>query len=91
MGAYTVYRALAVAASNLADEHKPDLTNTAPLYKIGPHPSWSKIVSLDPWGAEVCRVCIIFPSGRNNDDQLVKDYVVPACMQYTAFDLLFPL
>eukprot|EP01102_Stenamoeba_stenopodia_P015383 TRINITY_DN5232_c0_g1_i1.p1 TRINITY_DN5232_c0_g1~~TRINITY_DN5232_c0_g1_i1.p1 ORF type:complete len:413 (-),score=107.56 TRINITY_DN5232_c0_g1_i1:75-1313(-) len=56
MGAYTVYRALAVAASNLLDEHRPDLTNTAPLYKIGPHPSWSKIVSLDPWGAEVSRV-----------------------------------
>lgn len=58
-GSYTVYRALATAAGKLQAEHKPDLTNTAPVIKIGPHPSWfdpTKIVALDPWGAEVANV-----------------------------------
>lgn len=52
-GAYSVYRALAVAAGNLSADHRPDLTNTAPAEAIGPHPQWAdpgKIVSLDPWG-----------------------------------------
>jgi GTP cyclohydrolase II len=58
-GGYTVYRALATAAGNLPPEHRPDLTNTSPVVKIGPHASWfdpEKIVSLDPWGAEVAQV-----------------------------------
>jgi GTP cyclohydrolase II len=58
-GSYTVYRALATAAGNLPAEHKPDLTNTSPVERIGPHPSWKdpeKIVSLDPWGADVADV-----------------------------------
>jgi GTP cyclohydrolase II len=52
-GAYSVYRALAVAAGQLSRDHKPDLTNTAPAEAVGPHPQWAdphKIVSLDPWG-----------------------------------------
>jgi GTP cyclohydrolase II len=52
-GGYSVYRALAVAARTLASNHRPDLTDTAPADRIGPHPQWSddgKIVSLDPWG-----------------------------------------
>ncbi len=52
-GAYSVYRALAVAAGQLASDHQPDLTNTSPAVRIGPFPQWSKpdaIVSLDPWG-----------------------------------------
>lgn len=52
-GAYSVYRALAVASGALNRDHKPDLTNTAPAEIIGPHVQWadpSKIVSLDPWG-----------------------------------------
>ena len=52
-GAYSVYRALAVAAGQLAAEHQPDLTNTSPAVRIGPFPQWSSpdaIVSLDPWG-----------------------------------------
>src|SRR5271163_3243721 len=52
-GAYSIYRALAVAAGQLAAEHKPDLTNTAPAAVIGPFPQWydaDRIVSLDPWG-----------------------------------------
>ncbi len=52
-GAYSVYRALAVASGQLSRDHKPDLTNTAPAESIGPFAQWSepgKIVSLDPWG-----------------------------------------
>lgn len=53
-GSYGVYRALAVASGVLDPTHKADLTDTAPVVQIGPHPSWSdpdKIVSLDPFGA----------------------------------------
>ncbi len=52
-GAYSVYRALAVAAGQLDAGHRPDLTNTRPAIDIGPFPQWSEpgaIVSLDPWG-----------------------------------------
>jgi GTP cyclohydrolase II len=52
-GAYSVYRAVAVATGELDPLHVPDLHNTAPPVKIGPHPQWfdtDKIVSLDPWG-----------------------------------------
>jgi len=52
-GAYSVYRAVAVATGELDPLHVPDLHNTAPPVKIGPHPQWfdeNKIVSLDPWG-----------------------------------------
>lgn len=55
-GSYGVYRALAVATGVLDPAHKADLTNTAPVVDLGPHPSWSdpaKIVSLDPFGAIV--------------------------------------
>jgi hypothetical protein len=58
-GSYAVYRALATAAGSLMMEHVPDLTNTSPVVKIGPHPSWweeDKIISLDPWGAMVGEV-----------------------------------
>jgi GTP cyclohydrolase II len=56
LGAYSLYRALAIACGGLSDLYKPDFTNTTPVCKIGPHPSWNKIVSLDPWGHEVCTV-----------------------------------
>ncbi|HET8996408.1 MAG TPA: GTP cyclohydrolase II [Acetobacteraceae bacterium] len=52
-GSYAVYRALAIAAGQLAAGHRPDLTNTTPAERIGPFPQWSgsdRIVSLDPWG-----------------------------------------
>ena len=52
-GAYSLYRALAVAAGQLEADHRPDLTNTAPAEVIGPFPQWQDpelIVSLDPWG-----------------------------------------
>jgi GTP cyclohydrolase II len=52
-GAYSLYRALAVAAGQLDAAHRPDLTDTAPAVPIGPFPQWSdreRIVSLDPWG-----------------------------------------
>ncbi len=52
-GSYAIYRALAVAAGALDPDHRPDLTDTSPTHKIGPHPSWGdpkKIVSIDPYG-----------------------------------------
>ncbi|MBO0679938.1 GTP cyclohydrolase II [Mycolicibacterium sp. S2-37] len=55
-GSYSVYRALAVAAGALKRDHRADLTDTAPTDVIGPYPQWSeprRIVSLDPWGADV--------------------------------------
>jgi GTP cyclohydrolase II len=55
-GAYSVYRAVAVAAGALSPLHKADLTNTSPAEPIGPHPQWGdpqKIVSIDPFGAVV--------------------------------------
>ncbi|AEG93218.1 GTP cyclohydrolase II [Ramlibacter tataouinensis] len=58
-GSYSVYRALAVAAGALSRQHRADLTNTSPTDPIGPYPQWSdpgKIVSLDPWGADVAQV-----------------------------------
>ena len=58
-GSYAVYRALSTAAGAMDADHKPDLTNTAPVWDIQPSPAWSdpeKIVSLDPWGAHVHRI-----------------------------------
>ena len=55
-GAYALYRALAVSSGALNPIARPDLTNTAPIIEIGPHPQWSepgRIVSLDPWGHRV--------------------------------------
>lgn len=52
-GSYCIYRALAVANKTLDSEFKPRLTNTTPVAKIGPFPSWGdpqKICSLDPFG-----------------------------------------
>ena len=52
-GAYAIYRALAVATRSLARDHRPDLTDTAPVALIAPQPQWgdpAKIVALDPWG-----------------------------------------
>ncbi|MBV8456157.1 MAG: GTP cyclohydrolase II [Acetobacteraceae bacterium] len=60
-GAYAVYRALAIAAGQLAPDHRPDLTNTSPAVPIGPFPQWGdpdKIVSLDPWGHMVGEVFV---------------------------------
>jgi GTP cyclohydrolase II len=58
-GSYAIYRALAVAAGALDPVHVPDLTDTAPAARIGPHPQWAdaeKIVSLDPYGHMVSEV-----------------------------------
>lgn len=52
-GAYSLYRALAVAAGRLSTGHRPDLSNTRPAVAIGPFPQWGepgKVVALDPWG-----------------------------------------
>jgi GTP cyclohydrolase II len=58
-GSYAIYRALAVATRALAPDHRPDLTDTAPVAAIGPWPQWAdaaKIVSLDPYGHLVSEV-----------------------------------
>ena len=55
-GSYAIYRALAVASGALDPAWRPDLTDTAPTDRIGPHPQWfepERIVSLDPFGAVV--------------------------------------
>src|ERR1700720_1633684 len=55
-GAYALYRALAVSAGALNPFARPDFTNPAPVFDIGPHPQWcesGRIVSLDPWGHRV--------------------------------------
>src|SRR5918912_1265112 len=52
-GAYSLYPALAISARALNPLARPDLRNTHPTARIGPHPQWAeagKIVSLDPWG-----------------------------------------
>jgi GTP cyclohydrolase II len=58
-GAYSVYRALAVASGRLDSRHRPDLTDTRPASPIGPFPQWwepGAIASLDPWGHLVTEV-----------------------------------
>ena len=58
-GSYSVYRALATAAGHLPRDFRPDLTNTAPPTNMGPFDSWwdpKKMVSIDPWGADVAQV-----------------------------------
>jgi GTP cyclohydrolase II len=55
-GAYSLYRALAIAAGQLDPIHRPDFTDTTPTSAIGPHPQWAdpmRIVSLDPHGHRV--------------------------------------
>ena len=55
-GSYALYRALAVSSGALSPLARPDLTNTAPVVDIGPHPQWGepdRIVSLDPWGHRI--------------------------------------
>ncbi|KAI8610406.1 GTP cyclohydrolase N terminal-domain-containing protein [Chytriomyces sp. MP71] len=55
-GAYSIYRALAIAIRELDANHVPNLHNTEPVVDIGPHPAWGdpeKIVSMDPWGHAV--------------------------------------
>jgi len=57
-GAYSIYRALAVSSGALNAAARPDLTDTDPLFEIGPHPQWigrDRIVSLDPWGHRVVK------------------------------------
>ncbi len=55
-GSYSVYRALAISAGAMDPQARPDLSDTAPVCEIGPHPQWGepgRIVSLDPWGHRV--------------------------------------
>jgi GTP cyclohydrolase II len=83
-GSYSVYRALAVAAGALNREHRADLTNTTPTDAIGPYPQWSdpsKIVSLDPWGAEIARVF---------DTELAAGYDIRPTIAVTKAHVILP-
>jgi GTP cyclohydrolase II len=83
-GSYSVYRALAVAAGALDKNHKADLTNTAPTDRIGPYPSWSepgRIVSLDPWGAEI---------GNNFATELAAGYDIKPTIAVTKAHVILP-
>ena len=58
-GSYSLYRALAVSSGALNPIQRPDLSDTAPVVDLGPHPQWmdpDKIISLDPWGHKVASV-----------------------------------
>ncbi len=55
-GAYSIYRALAIAAGTLDRVHVPDLTDTSPAETLEPNSRWAcsdTIVSLDPYGHNV--------------------------------------
>lgn len=56
-GSYSIYRAIAIAMGEIKPQWKQDLTNTEPVFKIGPYESWSgdKIVSIDPYGANIAK------------------------------------
>jgi GTP cyclohydrolase II len=83
-GSYTVYRALATAAGKLPPDHRPDLTNTSPVERIGPHASWfdpDKIVALDPFGAEV---------GESFGEHLARGYDIRPTIAVTKAHLTIP-
>jgi GTP cyclohydrolase II len=55
-GAYSVYRALSVAAGQMTATHRGNFAGTEPGVTLLPNPAWfdpNRIVSLDPWGATV--------------------------------------
>ncbi|WGL17191.1 GTP cyclohydrolase II [Microbulbifer bruguierae] len=55
-GSYSVYRALSIASGRQLLGHRPDLENTEPTEQVQLQPSWfeeGKIISLDPWGANI--------------------------------------
>lgn len=55
-GSYGIYRALATASGQLEMDHRPDLTNTSPVFNFAPSNAWfeeDKIVTVDPFGASV--------------------------------------
>lgn len=55
-GSYTVYRALSIASGAFPKEHRPELENTEGTFHFKSNPSWfdsTKIVTLDPFGADV--------------------------------------
>lgn len=55
-GSYTVYRALSIASGQFPQTFKPDLAMTESTTRVEPQESWfdaTKIVSIDPWGADV--------------------------------------
>jgi hypothetical protein len=83
-GSYCIYRGLAVASGAIAKNSVPDLTQTTPAAKIGPHPSWAdpeKIVTIDPFGA-----CVVeaFP------EHFQKGYDIRPTIAVTKAHMDFP-
>ncbi|MBP9708773.1 MAG: GTP cyclohydrolase II [Oligoflexales bacterium] len=83
-GSYTVYRALSIASGAFSKEHRPDLRNTEPTEFIRPSEAWydaERIVSLDPWGADVYRLY---------GDLLAQNYNIQPTIAVTQARLLIP-
>jgi len=58
-GSYCIYTGLAVATGALNPDYMPNLKLTAPVFDIGPFPSWAdpkKLASIDPFGHVVTDV-----------------------------------
>lgn len=83
-GSYTVYRALSIASGKFSASHRPDLHNTEPTVSVAPQPSWTepnKIISLDPWGADIV---------NSFGDQLENGYNIQPTIAITQAHLLMP-
>jgi GTP cyclohydrolase II len=83
-GGYTVYRALSIVAGTYPRDFKPDLNNTHATAEFGPYDSWTdpdKIVSIDPWGAQVV---------ENFSDYLDKGYSIRPTIAVTQAQLTVP-
>ena len=83
-GSYTVYRALSIASGAFPQDHKPDLENTEVTTKFGPYDSWyeqDRIVSMDPWGANIKEYF---------DDYLEKGYNIHPTVAVTQARLHIP-
>ena len=83
-GSYCIYRGLAVASGAIAKNSVPDLRQTTPAAKIGPHPSWfdpEKMVTIDPFGA-----CVVEAFPENFE----KGYDIRPTIAVTKAHMDFP-
>lgn len=83
-GGYTVYRALSMASGKYPQDFKPDLNNTYATAEFGPFDAWKdpeRIVSLDPWGAQIV---------ENFSDYIEKGYSIRPTIAVTQAQLTIP-
>jgi len=83
-GGYTVYRALSIASGKYPQDFRPDLNNTHATAEFGPFESWTdseKIVSIDPWGAQIV---------ENFSEFLDKGYHIRPTIAVTQAQLTVP-